>query len=76
MDKLYWVKFVLLIKLASLKNLGSIFHPFISFKEKGIGLGLSVLKALVDEHDGGIVVRCVVDKFTKIGIFLPCNRSI
>lgn len=59
-----------------IKNLGSIFHPFISFKEKGIGLGLSVLKALVDEHDGGIVVRCVVDKFTTIGIFLPCKRSI
>ncbi len=59
-----------------IKSLGSIFNPFISFKEKGIGLGLSVIKALVDEHDGGILVRSVVDKFTRIGIFLPCNRSI
>lgn len=58
------------------KNLGSVFHPFTSLREKGIGLGLSVIRALVDEHNGGIVVRCVVDKFTKIGIFLPCNRSI
>ena len=59
-----------------IKNLGNIFHPFISLREKGIGLGLSVLRALVDEHDGGIVVRCVVDKFTTIGIFLPSDRSI
>lgn len=59
-----------------IKNLDSIFHPFISLREKGIGLGLSVIRALVDEHDGGIVVKCVVEKFTKIGIFLPCKRSI
>ena len=58
-----------------IKNLDSIFHPFISLREKGIGLGLSVIRALVDEHDGGILVRCVVGKFTKIGIFLPCKRS-
>lgn len=58
-----------------IKNLDSIFHPFTSLRDKGIGLGLSVIRALVDEHDGGIVVRCVADKYTKIGIFLPCKRS-
>lgn len=59
-----------------MNSLDNIFHPFFSLREKGIGLGLSVIRALVDEHDGGILVRSVVDKFTQVGIFLPCSRSI
>ena len=37
--------------------LGKIFEPYFSTKQAGFGLGLAVTKAIVEEHQGSIVVE-------------------
>jgi len=49
------------------------FDPYFTTKEvgKGTGFGLSVVHAIIDEHDGFIKVNSVVGKGTDFYIYLP-----
>ena len=53
------------------KDFNQIFDPFFSTKEKGSGLGLSIVYKLVEAHQGEIKVESKEGKGTKIVIFLP-----
>lgn len=53
------------------KNLGRIFEPFYTTKEEGTGLGLVVIKKLVEENEGHIEVRSIVGKGTTFIISFP-----
>ncbi|MDH4222547.1 MAG: ATP-binding protein [candidate division Zixibacteria bacterium] len=55
------------------ENLGNIFNPFYTTKEKGIGLGLSMVKKIIDLHKGKIEVKSEPGKGTAFSIFLPLN---
>ena len=54
-----------------------VFEPFFTTKDfgKGTGLGLTVVKGIVEEHDGTITVESVVDKGTTFWIRLPVDRA-
>lgn len=39
------------------KDLGRIFEPFFSAKEKGTGLGLTIARSIIQEHGGAISVK-------------------
>ncbi len=54
-----------------------IFEPFFTTKDfgKGTGLGLTVVKGIVEEHGGTITAESVVDQGTTFWIRLPLDRA-
>lgn len=55
--------------------INKIFDPLFTTKAKGVGLGLSVCKSILDRHEGDIRVESEVGKGTTFTISLPTNRS-
>jgi two-component system NtrC family sensor kinase len=55
------------------EHLSKVFDPFFSTKEagKGVGLGLSIVYGIVNEHRGSIDVKSKIDKGTTFTIKLP-----
>lgn len=53
------------------KDFNQIFDPFFSTKEKGSGLGLSIVYKLVEAHQGEIKVESKEGEGTKFIILLP-----
>lgn len=53
------------------ENINKIFDPFFTTKEKGIGLGLSIVKKLVESNDGEIKVDSIPGESTTFTLSLP-----
>lgn len=58
------------------ENLDKIFEPFFTTKEpgKGTGLGMYVVKQIVEQHGGSIKVISSSDRGTTLSICLPAGR--
>jgi len=56
------------------ENLLSLFEPFFTTKKgKGVGLGLSVVYGIIQDHGGSIEVKPQEDKGTTFRVELPVN---
>ena len=55
----------------SKETLSHIFDPLFTTKFKGIGLGLSIVKEIIDAHFGTIKVESEEGKGTEFTIKLP-----
>ena len=53
-------------------RLAKIMEPFLSFRDDGIGLGLSIVSQLVKLHRGHIQIESEVGNGTVFHIFFPC----
>lgn len=52
-----------------------IFNPFFTSRAKGMGLGLSIVKGIIDAHDGTIYESGTPGKGARFTILLPCVGS-
>ncbi|MDI6761720.1 MAG: response regulator [Thermodesulfobacteriota bacterium] len=57
------------------EHIPNIFNPYFTTKEKGIGLGLSVVNSIISEHCGKIIPKSHEGKGTKMTITLPLNHT-
>lgn len=57
------------------KQLLTIFHPFVTTKPDGTGLGLPVAKRIIEGHGGHIRVSSASQKGTTFTFLLPCATS-
>jgi signal transduction histidine kinase len=51
-----------------------LFEPFYSGFENGRGLGMSIVRKIVDDYDGRIDVRSELNKGTEVAITLPLRK--
>jgi two-component system, NtrC family, sensor kinase len=57
------------------ENLANIFRPFYTTKGNGTGLGLSLARRIVEEHQGSVEVSSTVGKGTQFTVLLPIKRA-
>lgn len=58
------------------EHLPNIFRPFYTTKGNGTGLGLSLARRIVEEHQGHIDVTSSVGQGTKFTVLLPVQRPV
>lgn len=58
------------------EHLPNIFRPFYTTKGNGTGLGLSLARRIVEEHQGRIEVTSIVGKGSKFAVLLPLHRQV
>jgi signal transduction histidine kinase len=52
-----------------------LFEPLFSTKSFGIGLGLSIVKNIMEQYDGGIEIKSHVDKGTSVSLWFPIKNK-
>jgi signal transduction histidine kinase len=57
------------------EHLSKIFAPFFTTKSRGTGLGLAVVKKIVERHQGSITVESKVGEGTSFHIQLPITQA-
>ncbi|MBN2063069.1 MAG: GHKL domain-containing protein [Deltaproteobacteria bacterium] len=55
----------------SKENIKKIFNPFFTTKDQGTGLGLPIVKKIIEGHGGSIGIESKMDSGTKVTIRLP-----
>jgi signal transduction histidine kinase len=56
-------------------HLPNIFRPFYTTKGDGTGLGLSLARRIVEDHQGRIEVTSAVGQGTTFAVVLPLQRA-
>jgi CheY-like chemotaxis protein/two-component sensor histidine kinase len=57
------------------EHLARIFEPFFTTKERGSGLGLATVQAVIEKHGGHVAVESTVGQGTTFRVWLPAARE-
>ncbi|MGA9046141.1 ATP-binding protein, partial [Sulfuricurvum sp.] len=58
------------------EHMGKLFQPLFTTKARGIGLGLVVVKNLIEANGGTVKVESEVDQGTQFTVILPSADKI
>jgi len=58
------------------EKLPKVFNPFFSTKDEGSGLGLSIVKNIIEGHNGNVHIANVKDRGTVVTVVLPENPEL
>jgi len=58
----------------SIANMTQIYDPFFSTKQLGSGLGLSVARASIEQHNGVLQIESIEKHGTTVSIWLPLTK--
>ncbi|UCD91507.1 MAG: two-component sensor histidine kinase, partial [Desulfobacterales bacterium] len=56
--------------------MGKIWDPFFSTKEKGTGLGLGIVKNIIESHGGTVQIANRTDCGVRVTIELPVEYGV
>ncbi len=59
----------------TVENIDSVFDPFVTTKNMGMGLGLAISKKIIEDHGGKIKVKSRLSKGTTFTVSLPVNNN-
>ncbi len=54
-------------------HLDKIFDPYFTTKQKGSGLGLTIVYSIIEKHDGHVTVYSKLGQGTTLNIYLPAS---
>lgn len=57
------------------EDLGRVFEPFFTTNPSGTGLGMAIVKSIVESHMGDITVKSEIKQGTEVEITLPSIRT-
>ena len=60
----------------SQKIIKKVFDPFFTTKEEGTGMGLSMVKRTINNHNGIIKINSKENLGTKVELYLPLRENI
>ena len=60
----------------SKENMERIFEPLFTTKTRGIGLGLAIVRRLIDAHGGTIRVESELGKGTRFEVLIPVSERV
>lgn len=58
-----------------LENLRRVTQPFFTTRNVGVGLGLTIVKKIVERHSGRLELESVLGKGTTVGLVLPVKAQ-
>jgi signal transduction histidine kinase len=59
----------------ALENVSRVAEPFFTTRNVGVGLGLTIVKKIIERHCGELVVESTLEKGTKITLLLPVQQQ-
>ena len=55
----------------SANQVANLFAPFLTYKESGTGIGLAIVKKIMENHQSKLQVESKVGQGTKFRLFFP-----